>query len=158
MFSKLFISFLSSLSLSKITITSVVACISGFVAWFLGGWDTLIICYITLMIIDYLTGVAKAIYQKKLSSKTGFRGILKKLLAVCVIGLSVSLQNILPEAVPLREVTVLFFIANEGFSILENADGLIPLPEKLRNVLYQIQDKVQNKEEKEDNVNKTDKD
>jgi len=151
MLSKLFVSFLSGLSLQKITFASVIAGVGGFAAWFLGGWDTLIICYITLMVIDYLTGVAKAIYQKKLSSKTGFRGILKKLLAICVIGLSVSLQNILPEAVPLREVTVLFFIANEGFSILENADGLIPLPEKLRSVLYQIQDKAQNEENKKDN-------
>ena len=150
MLSKLFVSFLSGLSLQKITFASVIAGIGGFAAWFLGGWDTLIICYITLMVIDYLTGVAKAIYQKKLSSKTGFKGILKKLLAICIIGLSVSLQNILPEAVPLREVTVLFFIANEGFSILENADGLIPLPRKLRNVLCQIQDNAQTEDKPED--------
>ncbi len=145
MISKFIASFVSGVSLQKITITSVIAGIGGFVAWFLGGWDELIICHITLMVIDYLTGVAKAIYQKKLSSKVGFRGIIKKFLSLLVIGLSVTLQSILPEGLPLREVTVLFFVANEGFSILENADGLIPLPQKLRSVLVQIQDKSDEK-------------
>ncbi len=142
MISKFIASFVGGISLQKITITSVIAGLGGFVAWFLGGWDELIICHLTMMVIDYLTGVAKAIYQKKLSSKVGFRGIIKKVLALLVIGLSATLTHILPEGVPLREVTVLFFIANEGFSILENADGLIPLPKKLRSVLAQIQDKA----------------
>ncbi len=142
MISKIMASFVGGISLQKFTIASVIAGAGGFIAWFLGGWDELIICHITLMVIDYLTGVAKAIYQKKLSSKVGFKGIIKKFLALLVIGLSVTLQNILPEGVPLREVTVLFFIANEGFSILENTDGLIPLPQKLRSILLQIQDKA----------------
>lgn len=136
------------MSFQKFTISWVFAAAGGFVAWFLGGWDELIICHLTMMVIDYATGVAKAIYQKKLSSKIGFRGILKKILALMVIGLSVSLQHILPEGLPLREITILFFIANEGFSILENADGLIPLPEKLRSVLAQIQEKADSEEER----------
>lgn len=139
MISKIIAFFTGSLSLPKITLASVLAAVGGFVAWFLGGWDELIITHITLMVLDYITGVAKAIYQKKLSSSVGFKGIIKKILALIIVGLSVTLQNVLPEGIPLREITVLFFIANEGFSILENADGLIPLPKKLRSVLLQLQ-------------------
>lgn len=146
MFAKLCAFFAGSFSLQKLTLTSVIAGVGGFVAWFLGGWDQLIITHITLMVIDYITGVAKAIYQKKLSSSVGFKGILKKILALLVVGLAVTLQNVLPEAVPLREITVLFFIANEGFSILENADGLIPLPQKLRSVLAQLQKSTEEEE------------
>ena len=50
-------------------------------------------------------------------------------------------RSILPAGVPLREITILFFVANEGFSVLENASELIPLPEKIRTVLAQIQQK-----------------
>lgn len=139
MFAKIMALFTGSFTLPKITFASIVAGVGGFVAWFLGGWDELIITYITLMVLDYITGVAKAIYQKKLSSSVGFKGIIKKILALLIVGLSVTLQNVLPEGIPLREITVLFFIANEGFSILENADGLIPLPKKLRSVLAQLQ-------------------
>lgn len=139
MISKMVAFFSGSLSLPKITLASVVAGIGGFAVWFLGGWDELIITHITLMVLDYITGVAKAIYQKKLSSSVGFKGIIKKVLILLIVGLAVTLQNVLPEGIPLREITVLFFIANEGLSILENADGLIPLPKKLRSVLVQLQ-------------------
>ncbi|MBQ8001390.1 MAG: phage holin family protein [Ruminococcus sp.] len=142
--------------MQKLTISSIIAGIGGFAAWFLGGWDELIICHLTLMVIDYLTGVAKAVCEKKLSSKIGFRGIIKKFLALLVIGLSVTLQTLLPDGVPLREITVLFFIANEGFSILENADGLIPLPQKLRNVLLQLQSKAEDKADSDAEESDTD--
>lgn len=153
MISELFASVIGNLSLPKLTLASVIAGIGGFAVWFLGGWDTLIITQITLMVIDYITGVAKAVYQKKLSSSVGFKGIIKKILILLVVGLSVTLQNILPEGVPLREVTVLFFIANEGFSILENADGLIPLPKKLRSILAQIQNEAENKGDSDTEIN-----
>ena len=41
---------------------------------------------------------------------------------------------------------ILFFAANEGISILENAALLgLPLPEKLRSVLEQLKDKEDDK-------------
>ena len=126
----------------KISFSSVIAAVGGFIAGFLGGIDSLLITLVTLIVIDYITGVARAIYKKELSSSTGFKGIIRKVLMLLMVGLSVALQNVMPHGVPLREVTVFFFIANEGFSILENTAGLIPLPEKLRSVLSQIQEKT----------------
>ncbi len=146
--------FPEELSWIKTLVSMVVAGVGGFISSFLGGFDKLLITLITLIVIDYITGVVRAIYQKKLSSSVGFKGIIKKVLTLLIVGLSVSLQNILPEGLPLREITILFFIANEGFSILENAAGVIPLPDKLRDVLAQIQNKSENLSENQDNDTK----
>ncbi len=146
--------FLDNLSWIKTVTSTVIAGVGGFISSFLGGFDSLLITFVTLIVIDYVTGVVKAVYQKKLSSSVGFRGIIKKVFIFLIVGLAVSLQNILPEGLPLREMTILFFIANEGFSILENAAGIIPLPEKLRDVLAQIQSDSEKLSENDEDKNK----
>lgn len=125
----------------KYTVSSFVATLGGIFVSFIGGWDKLMVTYVTLMVIDYITGVIGAIYQKKLSSAIGFRGIIKKVLSVLIVGLAVSLQSIIPVDIPLREITIVFFIANEGISVLENAAGIIPLPKKLKEILLQLEGK-----------------
>ena len=134
----------------KISVSSVIGAVGGFAVWFLGGIDTLLITLVTFIALDYVTGVIRAVYEKKLSSSVGYRGIIKKVLMLIMVGVSVSLQNILPQGVPLREMTVMFFIANEGFSVLENAAGVIPLPAKLKSVLAQIQKKSEDNQNSED--------
>lgn len=119
----------------------IVATVGGFIANAFGGIDTLLTTLITLIILDYVTGVIRAIYKKELSSSEGFKGIIKKVFILITVALSVSLGNVLPEGIPLREITVLFFIANEGVSILENAAGIIPLPKKLSSVLALLEKK-----------------
>ncbi len=127
----------------KLSVSSIVAVAGGFAVSFLGGMDKMLMTLITMMVIDYATGVIKAILKKKLSSSAGFTGILKKMLILLMVGFSVTLQNVLPAGVPLREITVLFFIANEGISILENVSQIIPLPKKLSCVLYKIQQEAE---------------
>ena len=56
------------------------------------------------------------------------------------------LQKLIGEAVPIREIVILFFISNEGISLLENAALFIDIPPQLKDALLQIRDK--NKEEK----------
>lgn len=131
--------------LFKFSLSSLIAAAGGALTAFVGGVDKLLITLITMIVIDYLTGVIRAIYQKKVSSAIGFKGIMKKMLMLLMVGLSVTLQNVMPIEVPLREITIFFFIANEGFSILENASDLIPLPDKIRSVLAQIQQKSEEK-------------
>ena len=40
-----------------------------------------------------------------------------------------------------REVVIMFYIANEALSLLENAAEFIPVPDKLKEVLLQLRDK-----------------
>ncbi|MBQ4569247.1 MAG: phage holin family protein [Ruminococcus sp.] len=146
---KFILAFGENYSTLKIYVTSAIAAAGGFVAKALGGIDPLLTTLVTLIILDYVTGFIRAIYKKELSSSKGFRGIIKKVFILLTVGLSVSLQNVVPQGIPLREITVLFFISNEGISILENTAGIIPLPKKLRSVLALIEEKSQELSENE---------
>ena len=115
-----------------------VGIVTGFLAWFFGGFDTLLITLFVLSILDYITGIIKAIYIKRLSSEIGYKGIIKKVTIYIIVGLSVMMQAVLPQSVPLREMTIMFFFCNEALSILENVSEIIPIPEKLKNVLMQL--------------------
>lgn len=118
-----------------------VGVIGGLIAKMLGGWDGLLQTIIALVVLDYLTGVIKAIYLKMLSSEIGFKGILKKIVIFIVIATAQILQRLIGKAIPLREIVIMFFIANEGLSLLENAAILVPIPEKLKETLIQIRKK-----------------
>ena len=96
---------------------------------------------VTLAILDYATGWIKGIYNKRMSSEIGFRGILKKALMFIVIALSFKIQQLIGGTIPLREVVIMFYICNEALSLLENAAEFIPIPEKLKEILLQLRDK-----------------
>ncbi len=115
--------------------------IGGVAVYLLGGWDVLLKTVVAFVILDYITGVIKAIYFKKVSSAIGFKGILKKIMIFIVIVCAYIMQIVINNTVPLREMVIMFFIANEGISLLENAAELIPIPEKLKEVLLQLRDK-----------------
>ncbi len=122
-------------------LSMIIGLIGGWLAGILGGWDALLKTIVFLIIADYITGVIKGIYTKTLSSEIGFKGILKKFMVIIVIAVSYRLQILLGEAIKLREIVIIFFICNEGLSLLENAAVLIPIPEKLKSALLQIRDK-----------------
>ena len=107
----------------------------------LGGFDKMLAAIILLVVLDYITGVLKGIYTKKLSSSTGFKGIIKKIIIFIVIATAVCIQGLIGDSIPLREVTIMFFVCNEALSLLENAAEFIPIPEKLKEVLIQLRDK-----------------
>lgn len=115
--------------------------IGGFLAYWLGGWDTLLKTIVFLAVLDYITGWIKAIYHKELSSEIGFKGLLKKIVMFIVIAVSYAIQGLMGGTVPLREVVIMFYIANEALSLLENAAEFIPVPDKLKEVLLQLRDK-----------------
>lgn len=123
-------------------VSIIIAAIGGFLAKIYGGVDGILITLIILVIADYITGVIKAIINKNLSSEIGAKGIAKKILIFVVVGIASVLQtNIITEAIPLREITIMFYLANEGISLLENAAEFIPIPQKLKDILLQLRDK-----------------
>ena len=112
--------------------------VGGFVCNFLGGWDMLLKSIVILMVLDYVTGLLKAIYNKELSSEIGFKGLIRKITIFIVIATAYVIQGIMGDEIPLREIVILFFIANEGISLIENASEFIPIPEKLKEILIQL--------------------
>lgn len=114
--------------------------IGGFASYWLGGWDILLRTIVFLAVVDYVTGVIKGIYTKELSSETGFRGLLKKMVMFIVIAVAYSIQQLIGDSVPLREIIIMFYICNEALSLLENAAVFVPIPDQLKNVLIQLRD------------------
>lgn len=115
--------------------------IGGVITGILGGWDVLTHAIVVLVIVDYLTGIGKAFVNKDVSSAVGFKGIFKKILIFVVIAVSVEMQKIIGDGIPLREIVIMFYIANEGISLLENVSEFIPMPQKMKDIFIQIRDK-----------------
>lgn len=120
--------------------------IGGLIVSFLGGWDGLAITLVSLLVLDYVTGVLKAIYNKELSSEIGIKGIIRKVLILIVVGVAVLLET--NFGIPaIREIVMMFFIANEGISLLENVAQMgIKIPDKLKDVLLQLRDRDKEEE------------
>lgn len=112
----------------------------GVFAWAFGAWDKLLCALITLIILDYITGLLKGWYTKKLSSEIGFKGIAKKVVILVMVVAANVLQSVTGDGVMLREIVIMFFIANEGLSLLENCAEINGnrIPQKLKDVLLQL--------------------
>ena len=130
------------------TIQVIFAAIGGWLGWFLGGCDGLLIALLAFVAIDYVTGVMCAIVDKKLSSAVGFKGIFKKILIFALVGVGHILDTmVIGTGSVLRTAIIFFYLSNEGISLIENAGHLgLPIPAKLKAVLEQLHDRA----EKED--------
>lgn len=122
------------------TVSIVGGIVGGFLCQWLGGWDVMIKALVMLVVLDYVTGVLKAIYTKTLSSEVGFKGLIGKIVIFIVIATAVIIQMVVGNVIPLREVTITFFLCNEGISLLENASEFVPIPDKLKDTLIQLRD------------------
>lgn len=121
-------------------IQTVFAAIGGFLGWFLGGLDGLLYALIAVVVTDYLTGLAAAKAEQKVSSKIGFVGILRKVLIFLLVGLGNILDiHLLGNGSAIRTAIIFFYVSNEGISILENCTRAgLPVPDKLKAVLEQL--------------------
>jgi toxin secretion/phage lysis holin len=113
-----------------------------------GGWDGLVIALIAFIAIDYATGVAVAAVQKRLSSEIGAKGIAKKIIMLLIVALGHILDvYIVKTGDTVRDLATVFYLANEGISILENAAVLgLPVPQKIADILVQIEARNQKTE------------
>lgn len=126
----------------------VFTAVGGWLGYFLGGCDGLIIALVLFVVIDYITGVMCAVVDRKLSSAVGFKGIFRKVLIFMLVGIAniIDVQVIKSGSV-LRTAVVFFYLSNEGLSLIENSVHLgLPVPEKLKAVLKQLNDKEENHE------------
>ena len=53
-------------------IQTAITLLGGWLGYFVGGWDGMLIALVVLMALDYITGVMCAIADHKLSSSVGF--------------------------------------------------------------------------------------
>ena len=124
------------------------AAVGGWLGYFLGGCDGLLYALIAFVVIDYITGVMCAIYDKNLSSSIGFKGICKKVLIFLMVGIGHILDTkVIGTGSVLRTAFIFFYISDEGVSLIENAAHLgLPIPNKLKEVLEQLHDRSEKEE------------
>ena len=124
-------------------IQAVITVIGGWLGYFLGGLDGLMIALVIFVVLDYVTGIMCAIADKKLSSSVGFKGICRKVLIFLLVGVAHIVDlHVVGSGSALRGAVVCFYLSNEGVSMLENAAHLgLPVPEKLKVILEQLHDR-----------------
>ena len=127
------------------TIQMVFAAVGGWLGYFLGGCDGLLIALVVFAAVDYITGVMCAIADQKLSSEVGFRGICRKVLIFILVGIANILDvEVIGTGSVLRTAIIFFYLSNEGVSLLENAAHLgLPIPKKLKDVLAQLHERAE---------------
>lgn len=153
-------------------VTEILAAICGAVASFFCGLPPIIWILLAVMTIDYITGITCGLMGKSpktetggLSSSEAFKGLLKKALIIFIVllaalldkAISMGMGDVQFEAV--AGATCLWFIASEGFSIIENAASMgIPIPRVLIQALEIMRSKGDGKKEiviKEEKTEKT---
>ena len=130
-------------------VQAAITLLGGWLGYFVGGMDGMLKALIIMMVLDYITGIMRAIVDKKLSSAVGFKGICKKVLILILVGIANIVDiNVVGTGSALRGVVICFYMSNEGLSILENASYLgLPVPDKLKDILAQLHKKDMDKEE-----------
>lgn len=133
----------------QIFFNSVAAVIGAVLGFLFGEVTGLFWALIAFMALDYVTGVIIAIINKKLSSEVGFKGLAKKFLILVFVAVGHILDTyMLMDVAVAMTAVMLFYIANEGVSIIENAALLgLPVPQKITDILEQIKNKSNESEE-----------
>jgi toxin secretion/phage lysis holin len=130
----------------KVIINSIIATAATSIATLLGGWGMALEILVILMIIDYLTGIAKAFLEKKLASAIGWRGLFKKISIIVIIVVCHQADMLISNSTPIfKTMGCFYYAANEGLSILENVGTIgLPLPGFLKNALQLLKDSNDN--------------
>lgn len=133
----------------KDSVLAGIAAVGAFIANILGGWDAMLKVLVAMMAADYITGIIVAgIFKRsdktatgKLSSDAGFRGLVKKCAILLLVYISVLLDNA-TGAHYVRSAVLVFFIGNEGLSLLENIGLMgVEYPKFLKDMLQALHDK-----------------
>lgn len=125
------------------------AALAGFIAGLFGEWPAALTILLTMMALDYVSGFVVACMRRSpktegggLSSKAGFVGLARKGFIMLIVLIATLLDRAIGNAAMVfQTATVFYYIANEGLSILENADLMgVPFPAFVREHLESMRE------------------
>ncbi|MBR0369956.1 MAG: phage holin family protein [Methanobrevibacter sp.] len=115
--------------------------------YLVGGIDVALQCLLIAIALDYISGLIKAYVTKELSSKIGFKGILKKVGILLIVMLGVLIDRVGGDTGAIRTLVIYYFVANEGLSIIENlAQAGLPIPKAIKNALKALKEQSNGKD------------
>ena len=133
----------------KTMICTGIGIVGSTVAAAFGGWDAAMITLVSMMVIDYLTGVLVAgVFHNSpktengtLESKAGWKGLCRKGVTLLIVLVAARLDIILVTEF-IRDAVVIGYIANEIISIIENAGLMgVPIPAAIEKAIEVLQSK-----------------
>lgn len=128
-------------------IKTITAVLASAVAYFFGGADMWLKALVTMIVIDYMTGLSRAYIQAELSSKIGFKGIVKKICYFALVAVAVIADDITGAGEVVRTAVIGFLIANEALSIVENYSAITG--QKAPGILVNLLNKLKDNADKE---------
>lgn len=133
----------------KTMICTGIGIVGSTVAAAFGGWDAAMITLVSMMVVDYLTGVLVAgVFHNSpktengtLESKAGWKGLCRKGMTLLIVLVAARLDIIL-ETDFIRDAVIIGYIANEIISIIENAGLMgVPIPATIEKAIEVLQSK-----------------
>lgn len=133
----------------KTMVCTGIGIVGSTVAAAIGGWDAAMITLVSMMVIDYLTGVLVAgVFHNSpktengaLESKAGWKGLCRKGMTLLIVLVAARLDIILGTGF-IRDAVIIGYIANETISIIENAGLMgVPIPEAIKKAIEVLQSK-----------------
>lgn len=102
----------------------------------------LLVGLVVFIILDYITGLLRAMYEGVGNSKTHYKGIIKKLGIVLGVLFGAVADIIMSEGMPIFTTMLAFlFIAGEALSIIENLGVMgVYVPEFIKDRFEQIRE------------------
>ena len=135
--------------LENIYIRGIIGAAISLATYLFGGMDTLLAALIAMICIDFVTGMIKATIARDVSSEKMFSGGAKKIGIMLIVATANIVDSVMELGGVMRSLTISYFIANEGISLLENWSLMgLPVPQKLQNVLRVLR----GDKDKEDNT------
>lgn len=113
-----------------------------FIDWFLGGLDMLTYVLIVVIVVEYISLIMRGIIYNELRCLAGVKKIFQKILIILLVGVGNIIDtHLFGEDSPLLKTAItIFYIANQGISLLENATIIgLPVPKMLKDILVKLQ-------------------
>lgn len=128
------------------------------IAHALGSWDSALAVLVGMMAADYITGLMIALIWHKsaktaggaFSSNASIKGLFRKLGMLMLVWVGAMVDRAIGVDY-VRTAVILFLIANEGFSVLENTAVMgIPYPTAIIKALEILKDSADPKDGEQD--------
>ena len=103
---------------------------------------------LAMMMLDYASGLMSAAYNKKLNSRIGFRGLIRKSYYLLLLGSVYLVGYAVDEIRWAGDGLAIALIAMEFISITENGTKMnMPMPEPIKKILLIMNEKMNGKED-----------
>lgn len=103
--------------------------ITSIVTSLFGGLDDLFILLLIMIVVDFISGMLKALYNKEIDSSKFFMGGMRKVSILLVVVVSTQIDVYMGGGISLRTISITYYVISEGLSFIENISTYVDLPE-----------------------------